>query len=120
MGQQVTVACKLPHGLHLDIGDKRVTLNGGNSGTALIVDGEGHGHGLTEVDKEFFDAWRALNADHPALKAELIFAHDKRDSAVAQARSNRKNRTGFEGLDPNRPGSDIAPADEQKNGVKRK
>lgn len=112
MGTKVTVGCKLPHGLHLEIGDTRVTVKGANAANII------GGHGITDgVDKEFFDAWMALNADHPAVKNELIFAHEKDRDTAAEAQEKVDNKTGFEGIDPNKPGNGVKSADEQKVGI---
>lgn len=102
----VTVGCKLPSGLHLDIpGKGRVTLNGANSSNVI------GGHGITEnVDAEFLAAWMKMYADHPAVKAGLIFAHEKASSTTAEARDKTKNKSGFEGIDPAKPGPGIEPS----------
>ncbi len=102
----VVVGCKLPHGLHLDLNGKRVTLAGLNS-TEIIG-----GHGITHgVDKDFFDNWMVLNASHPAVKNEFIFAHEQAASVAAKANDHKKELTGFEGIDPNKPGKNIERAD---------
>ncbi len=101
----VTVGCKLPHGLHLDINGKRVTVNGVNS-TEIIG-----GYGMTkDVDKEFFDAWMALNREHPAVKNELIFSDVQTSSAHAKAVERKDEKTGFEAIDPKKPGPGIEAA----------
>lgn len=106
MAGTVTVGCKLPHGIHLDIGDKRVTLNGAHS--AAIIGG----HGITEnVDKDHFEAWMIMYKDHPAVKAGYIFAHDKANNTAAQAKERAKEKTGFEGLNPEKPMPGIEKAD---------
>jgi len=105
MGQQLTVGCKLPNGLHLDHAGKRVTLNGTNS-TEIIG-----GHGLTMVDKEFFDAWYDAHRDYPAIKQGLIFAHEKRSATEGEAKEKIDNPSGFERLDPNKPGPGLAKED---------
>jgi hypothetical protein len=97
----VTVGCKLPHGLHLDIAGTRVTLAGRNAATLI------GGHGLTEVDKEFFENWKALNPQHPALVNGFIFAHDKRANAEAEAKEKQNEKTGTEGLNPDKPAEKI-------------
>jgi hypothetical protein len=109
MAQTVSVGCKLPHGLHLDINGNRVTLLGSNS--SLVIGG----HGITEnVDKEFFDNWLSLHKDSAAVKNGLIFAHDKTSNVKAEAQEKKKNRNGFEGLDPAKPAPNIEPTDETK------
>lgn len=102
----VTVGCKLPSGLHLDLpGKTRVTLNGSNASNVI------GGHGITEnVDADFFAAWLKAYADHPAVKSGLIFAHEKAASTAAEARDKTKNTSGFEGIDPAKPGPGIEPS----------
>ena len=101
MAQQLTVGCKLPQGLHLDHAGKRVTLNGTNS-TEIIG-----GHGLTLVDKEFFDAWYDAHRDYAPVKQGLIFAHDKEASVKAEAREKASHKSGFEGINPDKPGHGV-------------
>lgn len=105
---KVTVGCKLPAGLHMDLEGKRVTLNGSNSAT--IVDTKGVKTGLTQgVDKDFFDKWCAIHKDAPYVKDGLIFASEKESEVRAEAASLAGQKTGFEGM----PQSDgkITPAD---------
>lgn len=95
MAATVTVGCKLPNGLILELGDKRVTVKGANSSNII------GGHGITEgVDKEFFDAWMTKNKELSFVKAELLFAHEKTANTTAQAKERKKEKTGLEPLDP--------------------
>ena len=105
----VTVACRIPQGLHLDIvkhGEvrQRVTLNGSNSAHAVA------GYGITEhVPKEFFGKWLADHKDLPAVRNGLIFAHAQKRSAEAKAAEQTGLKSGLEPLDPKKPGKDLAP-----------
>ena len=101
----LTVACKLPQGIHLDHAGKRVTLNGTNS--SLIIGG----HGLTPVDKEWFDSWLSAHKDFEPVKQGLIFAHGKEANVKAEAQEKATNKSGFEGIDPRNPGKGIEPAE---------
>ena len=95
---QITVGCKLPHGLEIRVGDKTQVLKGTNS--ALVIGG----HGITEgVDKDLFDAWLAANKEAAAVINGLIFAHGKTESVKAEASEKTDNKNGFEGLNPARP-----------------
>lgn len=120
MGATVSVACKLPHGLHIQLRKtttKRdgevsegfgpvVTLKGANDRDAVA------GHGITHgVDKELFEAWLKQEAEQPFIKNKLVFAQERENSAVAQAKEQEKNITGFEGIDPAKPGEGIKPED---------
>jgi len=91
----VVVGCKLPNGLIMSLGDKTVNLNGANS--ALVIGG----HGITnDVDKSLFDAWLALHADKDFVKNDLVFAHEARKNAEAQAKDQATLESGLEPLLP--------------------
>jgi hypothetical protein len=122
----VTVACKVPNGLLLrnfkmmpareqtptgyrdvekaeQVGDT-VLINGpaalfGQVPEYTIV----AGYALTpNVGKEFFDEWLRQNADHAAVKADLIFAHSNRAVVSDRAKEQKAVRSGLEPLDPAR------------------
>lgn len=109
----VSIACKLPNGAHIQLRQsiktkdgemseyvgERVTLNGMNA--SAIIGGHGITHG---VDKEFFDKWMAQNKDAAFVKNGLVFAHEKADSVAAKAVEQASNVSGFEGVDPSKPG----------------
>lgn len=93
----VTIGCKLPNGILMELGDKQVVINGANSSEII------GGHGLTEnVDKSFFDAWMERNKELKFVKIGHIFAHEKTASTKAQAKERAKEKTGLEPLDPNK------------------
>jgi hypothetical protein len=122
----VTVACKIPNGLLLrnfkmmpareqtptgyrdiekaeQVGDT-VKINGpavpfGQVPEYTVV----AGYALTpNVDKEFFDEWLRQNADHAAVKANLIFAHGNRAVVSDRAKEQKEVRSGLEPLNPAR------------------
>lgn len=86
-----TVCCKLPHGITLELGDKRVTLAGVNK--ALVI---GATHGTTEVNEEFWGAWVAQNKDFPPYKSGAIFAGKSQREAEAVAKDLVDVTTGLE------------------------
>lgn len=113
--EQVVVGCKLPNGLHLDIledaggGQKRVkvrvTLNGSNHRDAI------GGYGMTSVDADHYAAWEKEHraAGFAPLLNDAIFVVRNENDARAKARENRDVVTGFEGLDPQKPGDGLKP-----------
>lgn len=105
----VTVGCKLPSGLIINMEGREVTLKGANS--SLVIGG----FGLTEgVDKAFFDTWLARNQDFPAVENGLIFVQSTTKNAEAEATEKQALRSGFEGLNPDAPAPNITPTDEMK------
>ncbi len=105
MAQMVTVGCKLPNGIVIRHGDKSVELKGWNDEAIYF------GHGLTEVDKDFWDAWIKDHADFAPVKGGFIFAQNNFASAKAESKEKEKEKTGLEGIDPKKPGRGITPAD---------
>lgn len=132
MAGTVTVACKLPNGLHADLMDaasgrpiKRVTFIGSAAARSLErADDKGNpvdmeplsivrgGFGLTHnVPADFWEAWLAQNADYEPVRKGLIFASAKGDSARDQANDQAEIRNGFEPIDPTKPTAGITPLD---------
>ncbi|WP_424624448.1 hypothetical protein [Achromobacter marplatensis] len=101
----VTVACKLPNGLVLDLPgvEKKFTLNGSHHREAVA------GHGMTEVDDEFWAKWSELHKDFEPVKKELVFAQKRKSSAAAKAEEQKGNKSGLEGIDPEKPAPGIEP-----------
>ena len=109
MAETVIVGCKLPNGLTIHLGsgrERKVVLNGYNS--AKVVGG----HGLTTVDKEFWDEWSKLHTDFAPVAAGLIFASGSEKNTAAEAVEKEKTLSGFEGLDPNAKHGEIEKAKE--------
>lgn len=87
MADKVVIGCKLPNGIILDHGGKTVELRG--SRIPLNEDGSPvsnrliiGGYGTTEVDKDFWDAWKTANC--PKNKMESWFA-PMRSGAIFEA-----------------------------------
>jgi len=118
----ITIACNLPHGIHLQryqfkdkhdgivafraaeaLGD-RVTLNGANHESAIM------GFGITEnVDAEWFAAWLEENQDIAFVKNGSIVAHAKAAHVEGAVKEKKgKQKTGFEKIDPNSHGVEKA------------
>jgi hypothetical protein len=145
MAAQVTVCCKLPHGLTMRLFDmveiyeqvlgggsravkvaqerkERVTVNGfsyaQNVAPHCKMTG---GYAITTgVDKEFWDAWLAQNKDSDVVKNFMIFAHENGNSAQAQANEHAKEYTGvnaMERLDPENLKGSVKQSDLMKKKV---
>lgn len=98
MAEVVTVGCKLPNGLLIDVGGKVTHIVGANASNVI------GGYGLTEgVDKDYFEKWLKEHSDQPYVKEEMIFAQAKTNSAQSKASENASVKTGLEGLPQDRP-----------------
>lgn len=141
MAELVTVACKHPHGIHLDLmGDpeiftgpngekhvvanllKRVTVRGSADARRLENDGKivgevGHvigNYGLTpNIDKDFWDAWLKQNESYPMVKNGLLFAMPQLNSVKSEAKSRAAVESGLEPINPAKPGADLTRLDEK-------
>lgn len=128
MSAKVTVACKHPHGLVLRLfamhevdepqpgGGTRTVKRASLRHDIAPVQIRGYlekyplslppaakhsEYALTHgVDKEFFDAWMAQNADHPMVVNNLIFAHESAETVSAVARELSGTICGLEPIDP--------------------
>jgi hypothetical protein len=125
MGGTVTVACKLPNGLHIENrtadasspsgygAPARVTLVGSEHrrdemGNPIHAWEMSNTFGLTpNVDADFFDQWMKENAESPLVKNRIVFAHGKDTRGMTAEFKDVK--TGLEGLDPKAPGPGIEP-----------
>lgn len=109
----VTVGCKLPHGLHLDLYNPDGTVQARETVVGLNATEIVGGHGITMgVPKDHFERWMSLNKNHAAVKNGLIFAHERAQNVIAEAQEKRENVSGFEGLDPDKPGMGVERAPE--------
>lgn len=105
--ETVIVGCKLPNGLVLEVGDKRVNLRGSahylqpnpkrkfKNPEVLFADS------ITLVDKAFWDAWvKRVGAQFAPIKSGAIYASPNKDDATARAMETEKIVTGLEPIDP--------------------
>lgn len=129
-GQLVTVCCKLPHGLILELAElrKEAPLMGGGgevdvyrpTGERVTITGSGGkhdkspnpgrvvaGYGLTDISAEFWNKWAAQNKGFPPLAKGLLFAQATRDKAGSQAKEHAALKTGMEPLDADKPAPGI-------------
>jgi hypothetical protein len=121
----VTIACKHPHGLIMRIfktterpepvlggGTRMVPVSEPIPGKEITIYGPGRAVGQdpkclivagyainTGIDRDFWDQWKAQNADSDLLKNRLVFAYATPESAQAAAREHAKTRSGLEPLD---------------------
>lgn len=107
----VIIGCKLPHGITLKgTNGQPIVLNGMN--TSLVAGG----FGLTHVDEDESAYLFAVYEDFGPFKSKAIFSNgtdkvaDVRDIAIDLA----DIKTGFEGMDPDKPAPGMKPEDEKQ------
>lgn len=126
--KMLTIGCKLPSGLIMEAGKPgesnytQVQLNGANQGEyvgrqesgKIFIPKTEQGYGLTQVDSEFFAAWRKqykVNAER-WIREGIIFVVEDKASAQAAAADNVEVKTGYEQLNPDKtPGISSASAE---------
>lgn len=123
--ETVTIGCKLPHGLVLEMiepgqgrnpapGGERHELKGANSRRAPNTNPLHLPFATTVLPRAFWEAWKKRNADLAYMKNGSIFEVGANGRAVEQAANVRaagKERaletTGFEPIDPLKKHGDL-------------
>lgn len=103
MAEQVTVGCKLPNGLVLDVDSQQVSIAGFRSADVRIIGG----YGLSLVDKTLWDAWLAVHKDQSYVKNGVIFAQENGNSARSRANEQEQVKSGLEPLPQKNPAPGI-------------
>lgn len=105
----VTVGCRLPHGLDVQVeGFGTLHFNGQHSRSIIVPEARGF-HGLTSGVSA--DAWAALQdqyADAKWLKEGFLFAATKSKDAMKEAEELGDRDAGFNQLDPENLKGDLA------------
>lgn len=97
----VLIGCKLPHGLQLQLADKPdiVVLNGQNqNGYSKDMYVPPVPYGETEVDADFWNAWKKENAGLDFVKNGLVFEAPVGKPAELAAKAKDTDKTGLEPL----------------------
>lgn len=97
----VTVGCRLPSGLEIQVGDKKIELAGQNQrykelGIEIILLKD-EDYGTTEVEASFWEAWKqSVGSEYAPLKSGAIFEAKNATEAKAQAKDLKDKKTGHE------------------------
>lgn len=91
---KVVVGLKLAGDLELEVNGKTQVINGHAKNLIQVADG----HGITEIDKDFWDAWLAQNKETKLVKGGFIFAQETAEKAKSEAKEKRTNKSGTERL----------------------
>lgn len=107
----VSVACRLPAGLRVDVrGHGTLTFKGENDPSAIIVPEARGFHGITTgVPKEAWDALEVQYAGARWLKEGFVFAATKSKDVITEARDLGDRDAGFNQIDPETLGVEDAP-----------
>jgi len=104
----VTVGCKLPNGLIIEVGGQSVELNGANASNII------GGHGITyDVDADLFNAWLEAHQDRDMVKNGFVFAHEDAKNTKAEAREKTDNETKLEAINPDDNANGVSAAKEE-------
>jgi hypothetical protein len=99
--QTVSVACKLPQGLHIHLTGHPhiIKLHGSHSPYAIA------GHGITAgVSADVWEAVKVQYADAAWLKNGFVFANGAPQDTADEAEERQGVKSGFEPIDPAAPG----------------
>ncbi len=107
MANTVTVGCRLPSGLMLEVNGKRVELAGqrqAQEGRPIILLSQDD-VGYTEVDAEYWEAFKKqVGPDFAPIKSGAVFEAKDQGDAKAKAKELKKEKTGVEPLSQEAPG----------------
>ena len=95
----IKICSRLPYGLNLQVGSKTVEIAGINSSQII-----GAVYGMTDVDTEFWNAWKSENSKFPALVNGVIFEAGTEKDAKSVYAEVEGEPTGFEPLKPDTMG----------------
>lgn len=120
--ETVSIGCKLPHGLKIALGGleetsvegktvkmfrpngRHINLNGYHTQGAAVM-----GVGMThDVDAAAWRDWAERNKDFEPLSKGLIFEFKRQSDAAPMARELANVKSGFEGIDPDKPGRNVS------------
>ncbi|WAX22785.1 hypothetical protein MAJJADAN_00023 [Pseudomonas phage Amjad_SA] len=116
MSNTVTIGCRLPSGLILEVNGKRVELQGqrqAQEGREIILLGESD-FGVTEVDAAYWEAFKKeVGPEFAPLKSKAIFEAKNEKEAKAIHKEVKKEKTGHEPLPQTQKGVDGKPVIEK-------
>jgi hypothetical protein len=104
----VTVGCRLPNGLVLQVGEQKVEIAGQNSGMGGALYLTPAMCGYTDVDESFWAAWLKDHADQEYVKNGAVFAESNQSRAKAKQKDLKDTKTGLEGVDQEGDGITLA------------
>lgn len=94
--ETVLIACRLPNGIILHHPkNKKVTVTLAGASSCKII---GSRFGVTEVDAEFWTAWKAVGAKSAIFSSNAVFEARNEAEAASRAKELQKERTGFEAM----------------------
>ena len=106
----VMVACKLPHGLRLELLEAGETLQPKPGGQVYILKGANSlredkraalgrfDYAVTPIPRDFWDAWLKRNKDLEFVVKGFVFAETSTSRAQDKGKEHEKERTGLEAL----------------------
>ena len=98
----VTIGCRLPNGLILEVGDQSVELAGQRQTQqrSKIIILSPDDYGTTEVDASFWEAWKQIvGKDFAPLVSGAIFEAKNQNDAGAKAKDLKSKKTGHESME---------------------
>lgn len=113
MSKLLSIACRLPHGLVIEVGKpggenyRQMKLNGPFSKNA---DGAGaitvNGYAFTKVPEDFWNEFTAKHKGAAYLINRAVYAESDADKDHSET-DKTGGKTGFEAINPDMPGKDI-------------
>lgn len=103
-GDTVTVACKLPQGLHIKLPEYKIDLKLHGAMSPFAIGG----HGMTQgVNAATWAIIEEVFKEAKWLTSEAVFSMNKAQDASDKAVDQKDHRIGFEPIDPKDPNSGL-------------
>jgi hypothetical protein len=117
MSKLLTVACRLPHGLVIEVGKpgadnyRQLKLNGpfskNTKGEGVLVV---NGYAFTKVPEDFWNEFARAHKSAAYMVNRMVYAEDSDEKAHDTTKQGETaGKSGFEALDPEKPGKDLEP-----------
>lgn len=107
-GDTVTVACKLPQGLHIKLPEHGIDLKLHGAHSPYAIGGHGMTRGVNAAQWATVEAvFGETGMNAMWLKNESVFSMNKEQDASDKATDQKDNRVGFEQIDPRNPNNGL-------------
>lgn len=92
MATTVTVGCKLPAGIYMQVGETRMRIKGWNNNEIV-----GLSHGITHgVPADLWESWQKEHKDSLLVKNGIIFAEESARKVKDKAKDLKEQSSGHE------------------------
>lgn len=97
----VTISCKTPNGILMQVGKVQQKIKGWNDEERVIITSLEKVGITEEVDAGLWKSWLEQHKNHPLVVNGLIFANESTNKVKAESKERKGVKSGAEPIDPN-------------------